>query len=347
MKYLGVIEGFFGPKWSENARESYATFLKLNGGSFYIYAPKQDAMLRKRWRDSWSPDYLLKLEKLKSHFYENKIKFGVGLSPFGLKDKLTNQDISDLDFKLNDLNKLGIDILGIFFDDMPVSESLARFQVDFSIEVQKRFKGKILFCPSYYSPDPILDKVFGKRPDDYLNQISSWLPLEISILWTGPKVISPELSDQHLLETKITLGRKPFIWDNLFANDGPKNCKYLKIIPFNGRGSNTLSLVDGYGLNMMNQPELSKILFLSAKNVFEGMHPEAAFEKALNHLSMEFAEFIKTNQELFVNIGLDQIPPETKLELVEQLSKFTDVGAREMESWLRGEYVVDSECLTD
>ena len=68
MKNIGVIEGFFGPAWPEEDRNSYADFLASAGASFYIYAPKQDPHLRKAWREDWDENYLSKLSDLCSHF---------------------------------------------------------------------------------------------------------------------------------------------------------------------------------------------------------------------------------------------------------------------------------------
>ena len=47
----GVIEGFFGRSWDWPARHSCADFLRHHGYQFYIYAPKSDPYLRRRWRE--------------------------------------------------------------------------------------------------------------------------------------------------------------------------------------------------------------------------------------------------------------------------------------------------------
>jgi hyaluronoglucosaminidase len=46
---LGVIEGYYGRPWSWDMREAQARFLASHGYSSYIYAPKADAYLRRRW----------------------------------------------------------------------------------------------------------------------------------------------------------------------------------------------------------------------------------------------------------------------------------------------------------
>jgi hypothetical protein len=348
MIQLGIVEGFFGPQWPSESRKSYAQFLSRFGGGFYIYAPKQDANLRKKWRSTWSNDYIHELKSLVDQFQSHSVQFGIGFSPFGLGRELASEDRSLLTEKLNIFNDLGIEILGLFFDDMPTNDNLAETQIEVLSLIKKIFKGHIIFCPSYYTPDPILDKVFGQRPDHYLEKIASGVPQDVHVAWTGPKVISLELSTDHLIDTTKLLKRKPFLWENLYANDGPKNCKFLKLRPFIGRTSDTLKHVEAFGLNMMNQPELSKILYLSSKFVLEGEGPEEAFSHSLDVLcSSDFKNFIEINKNHFLTMGLDSIQVEEKKNLVIELATFPDFAAKEIIDWLNGLYVVGSECLTD
>jgi hyaluronoglucosaminidase len=348
MRKTGVVEGFFGPQWPMKDRKSYAEFLARYGGDFYIYAPKQDPHLRKKWREDWDQSYLNMLKDLVNTFHRSGIKFGVGFSPFGLGTTLIPQDIEFLYGKLQILNSLGVDILGLFFDDMPTNDNLAQTQIEALAVIKKTFLQKIIFCPSYYTPDPILDKVFGKRPENYLNEIAEGVPQDVSIAWTGPKVISPLIDEDHLIEVSKLLKRKPFIWENLFANDGPKNCKFLKLKPFTGRDDKAFSQTEAFGFNLMNQPQLSKIVYLASKFVLEGQESEQAFEKALTELcSDKFKKIVLEYRDLFLNVGLDNIDAEKKEFLISDLKLMSDPGASEIRDWLENKYQVGSECLTD
>jgi hyaluronoglucosaminidase len=348
MSQLGVVEGFFGPKWPDEARNSYANFLSRFGGGFYIYAPKQDQNLRKKWRESWSKEYIQRLKSLAETFQSSSVQFGIGFSPFGLGEELTSDDRRHLFEKMTIFNDLGINILGLFFDDMPTNENLAETQIEVLLSIKKIFKSQIVFCPSYYTPDPILDKVFGPRPAHYLEEIAAGIPKDVHIAWTGPKVISIELTRDHLVETTELLKRRPFLWENLYANDGPKNCKFLKLRPFSGRTKDILNQVEAFGLNMMNQPELSKILYLSSKFVLDGEDVEKAFLHSLDTLcSPQFKNFIELNKNIFLNLGLDSFKEEDKKNLLNELNTFPDLAAKEISDWLNGFYFVDSECLTD
>jgi hyaluronoglucosaminidase len=348
LQQIGVIEGFFGPSWSMEERLSYASFLSQHGGTFYIYAPKEDSRLRRQWREEWNEEYLNKLRTLTNCFQSSKISFGIGFSPFGIGTNLSLDDKNSLRKKMIALNEMNIDFLGLFFDDMPINDNLAQTQLETVNVVQKHFKKKIIFCPSYYSTDPILDKVFGPRPTDYLETIGRDLPEAVSIAWTGPKVISNEISVTHLTEVQDILKRKPFLWDNLYANDGPKNCKFLKFKLFEGRSKEILLSSEGIGLNMMNQPELSKLLFLSSRLVLDGEDPENAFHEALRKLfSQNFSTFILQHKEVFTVKGLDSLSATEKKDLKSHLKLFSEPAAQEIVDWLEGKYLVGTECLTD
>lgn len=348
MNKIGVVEGFFGMAWPEADRLSYASFLADSGGGFYIYAPKRDPHLRKQWRAPWTADYLAWIAGMASHFKKHGVSFGVGLSPFGLGQSLEQDDRSLLQTKLAALQTAGVEVLGLFFDDMPSDHALAQTQLACIRLVQEKFSGKVVFCPSYYTPDPILEKVFGNMPEGYWEDISA-APADVSMAWTGPRVISTEISVQHVQEFTQKLKRPLFLWENVFANDGPKNCKFLKLKPFSGREAGVFDLTEAFAFNMMNQPQLSKILFLAARSVLEHQtEPEAAFEAAVEKLcTPAFGEFLRRHRALYLEQGLDNLTASAKQEHCDQLATMGDAMALEVIAWLQGAYVVGPECLTD
>lgn len=348
MNNIGIIEGFFGPQWNHESRLSYADFLSRFGGDFFIYAPKQDANLRKNWRAAWSEAYVNFLTVMARRFHAKGIKFGVGFSPFGLGTNFSEEDKAHLRARVKVMQEIGIDVLGLFFDDMPITENLARNQIECLDLIQEEFKNKIIFCPSFYTPDPILDKVFGQRPERYLEDIAEGVSQNVSLAWTGPKVISPVIDKQHILETKALLKRKPFIWENLFANDGPRNCKFLKLKPFSGRDSDMFQEVEAFGFNMMNQPELSKIVYLASMKVLKGGEAVASYQNAIREIcTPAFSDFLIHNSEAFLTKGLDNFSQEEKDHLLSEVKGFPDPAAREVQEWLEGKFIVGSECLTD
>jgi hyaluronoglucosaminidase len=349
MTQIGIVEGFFGPTWSNEARHAWAAFLKKYGGDFYIYAPKRDSFLRKSWKEAWNSDYLDTLKNLRDVFQNQGLKFGVALSPFGLGSSISATDWEHLKTRFSILKNLDLDYLGLFFDDMPSTDDLLKVQKQVVELALEYFPQGLIFCPSYYSFDPILDKVFGERPIGYVEGLKDAIPPEVEICWTGPKVISEIMSAEHLQEVKTLLGRKPFIWENLYANDGPRNCKFLKLRYFSGRDSSVVNETQAIGLNLMNQPYLSQITYLSSLwAMTKKLSPEVAFEKSCQELcSHDLAEFILKNRLTFLETGLDKITIEQKKFFLSDLDHDSSPIALEIKSWLNGDYIVGPECLTD
>lgn len=348
MTSIGIVEGFFGPTWDHASRLSYADFLHKYGGHFYIYAPKRDAHLRKEWRETWDQNFLSQMTELRDAFQRKSLKFGVALSPFGLGSKVSEADWDHLRQKFQVLSQLKIDYLGLFFDDMPSTDELLKVQKQVVDLALSYFPRGLIFCPSYYTYDPILDKVFGQRPAGYMEGLKD-LPPEVEICWTGPKVISEEISRSHLQEVIELLGRKPFIWENLYANDGPRNCKFLKLRLFNGRDGSLLSETNGLGFNLMNQPYLSQLLYLSSLIVMQkNVDAEKAFIQAAQELySPGLAQHLVANRKLYLEPGLDKMSDSEKQTCLQELAGFSEPAASEIKAWLQGEYIVGPECLTD
>lgn len=345
---LGLIEGFFGPSWPIEDRLAFAPFLRQVGFRFYLYAPKADSFLRKRWREPWPREFTEAIAGLSSHFRAHGLQFGVGLSPFGLHQLPSSEGKRALEEKVSRLEAAGLDWLGLFFDDMPVHDGLAQAQLEAIRVIRGATRARVLFCPTFYSPDPVLEKVFGKRPGSYWEEISQ-APPEVDFAWTGPRVISELVPVPHLEETAALLGRKPFLWDNLFANDGPRNSRYLKLRPPEGRTSLALRASRGWAWNPMNQAALSRIVILACSLVLrEGLAPEAALERATREsCSPALADFISRHRHEWLENGLDKTEEGRRRAWLADLRGWTEPAAVEIARWLEGAYAVGPECLTD
>ena len=347
---IGIIEGFFGPHWSWDSRDFICDFLAKNDSQFYVYAPKQDSFLRKNWMQDHPPDLWHKIQSLSQRCSAKKIAFGLGLSPFEIHDHWTAETKNSLREKILKLEDLDSKYLGLFFDDMKGSPDLADKQIEIVEFVRNITRQTILFCPTYYSDDPILDKVFGTRAPDYLEKIGKNISNEVMILWTGKKVISPIIQSEDLEPIAEILKRKPVIWDNFFANDGPKQCKFLKLKPLTGRTQQSLQSAGGWAFNLMNQAHLSAVVYLASVQVLKmNVDPVTALNLALKQFSdEEFKDLIIDNKQDFLETGLDQAAEQLKISLNSfQYKRNQFPIVREVFDWIEGQYNVGSECLTD
>ena len=163
---IGVIEGFFGKPWSWSAREAYAGFLAEQGYGFYIFAPKDDAILRKRWRDDWSEGEWTALSMIRESYREAGVLFGLGLSPWDLHKDYDGAGKADLEAKVRRLDALKPDILAILFDDMPgASDGLAKVQARIAMDALNASNAPVaMACPTFYSDDPVYEDAYGSVP---------------------------------------------------------------------------------------------------------------------------------------------------------------------------------------
>lgn len=343
---IGVIEGFFGPEWSWEFRHHICESLRSYGGEFYLYAPKRDSFLRKNWEKDHPAELWSELKNLSAKCSQAGIAFGVGLSPFEVHTHWNETTKEILRQKIKKLEELNIQYLGLFFDDMRGSPDLADKQLEIVGFVQSVTNKTILFCPTYYSPDPILDKVFGQREPDYLEKIGT-LPKEVQIFWTGNKVIPSAISGEELDEVALILKRKPLIWDNYFANDGPRQCKFLKLKPFEGRNPSALKSSAGWAMNLMNQPNLSEMVLVSAIDILRNNRSanDSFYEFAQQLGGTEFTSSLKKYSETYLTLGLDKTEQNAKDEILNALS--SNRFSQDITDWLNGKYIVGPECLTD
>jgi len=350
----GIIEGFFGRSWSWQDRKEYAEFLASNGYSYYIYAPKSDACLRKHWRSPWPQATFAELHKLRDHYRQQQVAFGVGLSPYEIHLDSSTDKYAQLLQKIGEINQLQPDILCLLFDDMRGDfPQLAQVQRDLiHFTAQHSSAQQIIFCPTYYSFDPVLEKVFGTRPADYWETLGRDIDPHIDIFWTGPKVCSEEYTAAHLKHANDLLGRKVFLWDNYPVNDGAIKSKLLQLRAFGRSHAQLTELVSGHAVNPMNQAWLSRLSLTTLPRAYQEQqhyNPEQAFIDSCHQLcDAPLAQYLIEDIELLQNEGLDKLDAEQREILRKKYAAFdNNPYAREIIDWLNDEYQFDPSCLTE
>jgi hyaluronoglucosaminidase len=282
---LGIIEGYYGKPWSWQARREQVSALAPHGYGFYIYAPKADAYLRKRWQEPHPAEFKSELKQLAGHCRDLGVRFGVGLSPFEIYRDFGTEARAALGRKLDELDDLGVQDLGILFDDMRGDlPGLAATQVEILHWIAGRTKAdRIIACPTYYSDDIGLEVAFGRKPEGYLEDFGAALDPSIEVFWTGEEVCSREYSPGHLARVTGQLRRKPFLWDNYPVNDGPRMSPYLYIRAFTGRPASMAEHLSAHAVNPALQPVLTRIPAISLAESYrlgEAYEYGAAFRRA-------------------------------------------------------------------
>src|SRR5215467_5782862 len=113
MVELGIIEGYFGDPWSWDARAAVMRLLARHSYSFFIYAPKADAFLRRRWREPHPDAAIEQLRNFALACRAANVRFGVGLSHYEAYLSFDEATRAALAGKLAQLDALDIDDLAI------------------------------------------------------------------------------------------------------------------------------------------------------------------------------------------------------------------------------------------
>lgn len=289
----GVVEGFYGQTWTQAQRLTLFQQMAEWGLNTYFYAPKDDLKHRAIWREEYDDTQLSGLAELIAACEQHGLRFIYGLSP-GLDIRFS--DPAELDAIKNRLSQLirsGARHFALLFDDLPgkmteedlqAFDSVAAAQCSVTNEIfnwlRDQFSdGRLLFCPTPYCDR--MDR-WNLGGDDYLDQIGQHLVPGIDCLWTGPEIISQEISEESIQALAKRIGREPVIWDNLHAND--YDLRRVFCGPYSGRPAETLNLVRGVLTNPNNEFGINYVplkTMAACLNDPEGYEPRSAYLQAV------------------------------------------------------------------
>lgn len=226
----GVIEGFYGPPWSPNERRELVDNLAAWGLNTYLYGPKDDLHHRALWRELYSGADLAAIQEWIAECRNRGVHFIYALAP-GLDIHFSDPtETEHLKERCQQLLRLGCRHFALLFDDIPDrlrpddlqrwgSPAAAQAVVTNSLMTwlqQQDAQTRLLFCPTPYCGRMAHSGLGGPG---YLEILGRSLQSDIDVFWTGPEIISREISVAHIRELQQILRRKPVIWDNLHAND--------------------------------------------------------------------------------------------------------------------------------
>ncbi|MFA6448582.1 MAG: protein O-GlcNAcase [bacterium] len=288
----GIVEGFFGPPWTHAGRRALIAEMPRMGFSTYIYAPKDDLCHRIQWNRHYSPDEFARLASLIGLCNSVGVDFVWAVSP-----GLTIRHAKDADFeiladKFGRIADKGVRSFALFLDDIPKElinkadrerfASLADAHVYIANRLYERLMrmrpdARLFFCPTDY---------YTIKPTPYLLTIGEKLHPDISVFWTGPKVVPPAITAADARAITAILRRKPLLWDNYPVND--YNRRKLNLGPLRGRDPKLPGLLGGYFANPMNEPRASAIPLMTASDFLRdpaGYDPDASWRRAVRTMA--------------------------------------------------------------
>ncbi len=340
---LGIIEGFYGPVWSWHARQRVMERLSGHGYSFYIYAPKGDPLLREQWFEPVPEETRAAMNTFASACREQGVRFGMGLSPLGALESFDDIIRQALQQRLRLLDELGVQDLVIQFDDALAGlPDLAERQATFMHWVREHSNvERLILCPSYYSDDPILDALFGTRPDGYLETLGASLDASIEIFWAGEEVCARQWSPGHLERVAEQFQRRPFLWDNYPVNDSAAMANRLHLRGFTGRPAAIGPLCSGHAINPALQPTLSCIPALTLVDSYRKgdayQYMESTLAAMVEVLGESMAAQLFADLPVLADSGLP-VGRDEKERLRAVWSRWDHPGAREVVDWLEGRF---------
>jgi hypothetical protein len=343
---LGVIEGYFGQPWDPAARKHVVAVSRSCGYSFFHYAPKADAFLRRRWREAHPDSAFAELADLAAHCRGLGVRFGVGLSPYELFLDFSGAAKADFVAKVRALGGLDLDDLAILFDDMrgDVPDLAARQAEIVSAAMAETRASRVLVCPTYYSDDRMLDAVFGERPARYLEDLGRRLDPRVGIYWTGEEICAREFSPGHLTRVAEAIRRKPVLWDNYPVNDGPRMSRFLHLRGFTGRPGAIAPCIAAHAINPALQPHLGLIPAATLATSYRegpGYCYMRAFREAARALAgRELASMLEDDLLFLQDLGIDRLGGDRE-RLRARYGKLDHPMAAEILRWLDGSSTTD------
>jgi len=313
----GIVEGYYGPPYSHEARLWWLERLGRWGLNAYVYAPKNDPLQRAEWRTPYDADALRRFANLVAHGTKHGVDFGFCLSP-GLSMAYSSpEDRRLLETKFRAFRELGARLFMLAFDDVPAHlthdadrrafASLADAHVAVAHDVREALgaDATLVLCPTDY---------VDVAPTDYLETLGAALDPAISVCWTGRTVCSPEIRGDEAAIRAATLRRRLTIWDNVPVSDGPMR-PLLHLGPFARREPAIAAHTAGLLLNTMEHAHASAVAVHTAATWLRdpaAYDAEAAWRAALAELGAgapdAFADFAAAHR--FSAIHPDDRDPE-------------------------------------
>lgn len=254
----GVIEGFYGPPWSQAERFQLFDGMAEWGLDTYVYAPKDDLKHRVHWRQPYDSSEAAGIQELIAACRRQNLNFIYAIGP-GLDLRFSDEvDYQCLERRIEQLQTLGCANYALLFDDIPdqlTPDDAARWgsMAAAQCHVANRLYHKVhttqpdalrLFCPTPYCGRMAGAGLGG---EGYLETVGRELHPEIGVFWTGPEIISREIDIASIDALAAVLRRQPILWDNLHANDYDGRRFYCG--PYSGRSVELRRHVAGFLIN--------------------------------------------------------------------------------------------------
>lgn len=301
----GVIEGFYGEPWTHDERLRLLRELGSWRMNHYVYAPKDDARHRARWRDPYPADEAARLAELARTGHEVGVDVVYALHPGLDMVHAEERDHEAIAHKVRTLHALGIRRFALLFDDIEYGlddprdvrtwgsgaagsgrahgATCSRFEAE--VLGPLGVAGTLLMVPTDYA---------GSGRTEYRDGLDETLGADVEVMWTGDDIVVGEVTAEHVQGAADAFGGRPLVlWDNFPVNDFDPSRAFLG--PLVGRPADPAGL-HGILANPMVQFEPGRFaLHTVAAWALDpaAYDPEAAAEEALHAVAGAEAEALR------------------------------------------------------
>jgi hyaluronoglucosaminidase len=292
-RFFGYIEGYYGRMLSWKDRSLILETMRTLSLNAYLYAPKEDPYHRNEWRTFYPRQWIAAFSSFVKNGYRAGVSVIPGIAPGLSYDYCSAADYATLFGKCAGLAETGARILCLLMDDIPARLPAAcekafpslgaahgKLLCQLLTDLKKMFPGiGLWFCPTIYADELIKQ---DRTASNYLSDLAKTMPPSVIVLWTGPQVISREISASSIQQASKFFGRNVCIWDNLYAND---YCpRRLFIGSYKNRSVDALETARGILLNPTGLVNTDLFLLSLLSGFANKIGPEKAWKQAVETL---------------------------------------------------------------
>lgn len=305
-KLWGYIEGYYWRLMDWEERAVLMEHLAGLGGNCYLYAPKEDPLHRREWREPYGRKWRAQWKDFAAKAAGLGVDAIPGLAPGLSFDYLDPSDYRILLRKLEMFRDSGCGLLALLMDDIPpglpkncegkfrtLGEAHGKLLARLLADLNRNGKScRLWFCPTVYT-DQFARGSAAKDP--YLLDLAATMPKSITVMWTGPGIISENLGAASIRPVAGLFGGNMVLWDNLYANDYCPN--KLFVGPYRGRPQGLWDWTRGVLLNPTGLPITDMFLLTLLAAFRRGVPAKTAWKEALDAFAVP-ENFVKISRFL-------------------------------------------------
>ncbi len=215
----GVFEGAYGA-WSDSGRVDVIEWMGRAKMNSYLYGPKGDPRVRRRWREPYSDVELFKLRRMVQASRENHILVAYTISPGQGVEYGSDADFNTVMLRIRQMQSIGFKMFVLGFDDtlgMVYNENDRKKFANLG-EAEAFLSNRVAAALKEYDPDAVLvvvPEIYGGVHDiPYAKSFAEKLDKDIMIGWTGEQILSPKLTEADIVEFASYYKRPPSFGDN-------------------------------------------------------------------------------------------------------------------------------------